>query len=243
MNYRTWHLLVRWGFVVLMPVLLAGFLMPAGGLGPLLVTVGVALVMVLGSLLARLNRPAQLLMGALAVCVAGCSSVSVKDLDSARYWDSGMRLPSVEHVDSASLTGTITSVSPFGRIEAASRYRRFEASRDSATRHWSGMDGGTPEFVLEEIRMSINGTVVPIPAASYAWCGESFLQSSNLSLHHFGRKIGLCYEGGDGAGAHAIMYVIDAGRVDRVFLHGWNGVSPEGYPQKGWLEKTALKAD
>jgi|688.fasta_scaffold154417_3 hypothetical protein len=48
MNYRTWHLLVRWGFVVLMPMLLAGFLMPAGGLRSLLMTVGVALVMVLG---------------------------------------------------------------------------------------------------------------------------------------------------------------------------------------------------
>ena len=48
MNYRTWHLLVRWGFVVLMPVLLGGFLMPAGGLGSLLVTVGIAMIMVLG---------------------------------------------------------------------------------------------------------------------------------------------------------------------------------------------------
>jgi hypothetical protein len=30
MNYRTWHLLVRGGFVILIPALVAGHLLPAG---------------------------------------------------------------------------------------------------------------------------------------------------------------------------------------------------------------------
>ena len=48
MNFRTWHLLIRWGFLVMMPMLLAGFLMPAGGLQALVVAVVMASLVILG---------------------------------------------------------------------------------------------------------------------------------------------------------------------------------------------------
>lgn len=48
MNYRTWHGLNRWGFLVLVPAVVAGFLMPPGPLQAALLTVGVILMVVSG---------------------------------------------------------------------------------------------------------------------------------------------------------------------------------------------------
>ena len=48
MNFRIWHLLVRGGFLVVMPMLLGGFLMPAGGLQAVLRITGIASAVILG---------------------------------------------------------------------------------------------------------------------------------------------------------------------------------------------------
>ncbi|MFN5963524.1 MAG: hypothetical protein ACK5TY_03625 [Verrucomicrobiota bacterium] len=48
MNYRTWHGLNRWGFLVMMPAVAAGFLMPPGPVQAALLTVGVAFAVVSG---------------------------------------------------------------------------------------------------------------------------------------------------------------------------------------------------
>jgi uncharacterized membrane protein YeaQ/YmgE (transglycosylase-associated protein family) len=48
MNFRTWHLLMRGGFIILMPILIAGFLLPAGNIQMLLRTGGIIGTVVLG---------------------------------------------------------------------------------------------------------------------------------------------------------------------------------------------------
>lgn len=48
MNFLTWHRLNRWGFLVLVPAVGAGFLLPPGPVQVALLTVGVILMVVSG---------------------------------------------------------------------------------------------------------------------------------------------------------------------------------------------------
>jgi hypothetical protein len=143
-------------------------------------------------------------------------------------------IPFVEHLDHRNLKGTVSADTAFGRVVATSKYRRYDHGRDGGIHYWAGMDGETPAFILQEITLWIEGTQIPVPRESYARCGESYFQSSSLQFFTVGGKLGLCYSGGDGAGAHRLLYILDGRRISECLTENWMAVPGKPYPEKTW---------
>lgn len=168
-------------------------------------------------------------VAAVLILAVSCSSVPHEPIAIA-----ALRISAVETLDHEKLEGTVTADTRFGRVTATTRYRRYNPAHDKHTHHWRGMNGEAPVFVLESIRLTVNGAGIVVPPASYAECGEEFFQSPNLLLYRLGYKLGLSYSGGDGSAAHEILFVVKDGKVTKVYTLDWRARPGRPYPEKAW---------
>jgi len=128
----------------------------------------------------------------------------------------------VRDVDVQNLTETIVAELDGHQYMARARLRIFTKNDIQDHRHWFGVDGGLPKYVVDSITLERDGKIIDIPRDLYSDFGDIFFetQQASLRLKTYKNKILLEYGGSDGAGSYYAEFYFKDNTFDRMSVRG-----------------------
>ena len=151
---------------------------------------------------------------ALSALLVGCAM----DNSSNTY----RKLEVVRHVDFKNQSETVVAELNGHQYKACVRLRRFTKNDIQDHRHWFGVDGDLPKYVVDSITLERDGFKIDIPHHVYADFGDiSFEpQQERVRLSSTKRQILLVYGGSDGAGSYDTEFYFRDDVFERVDIRG-----------------------
>jgi hypothetical protein len=128
----------------------------------------------------------------------------------------------VRQVDVKNQTETIVAELSSHQYKACVRLRRFTKNDIQDHRHWFGVDGNLPKYVVDGISLDRDGLTIDIPRHVYADFGDISFEPQQEKVRLSGDKnrILLEYGGSDGAGAYYSELYFEDDTFDRVSIRG-----------------------
>jgi hypothetical protein len=110
----------------------------------------------------------------------------------------------VRHVDVLNQTECIVTELNGHQYKACVRLRSFTKNDIQDHRHWFGVDGELPKYVVDSITLERDGIMIDIPRNLFADFGDMSFepQQKRVRLSSHKKQVLLEYGGSDGAGSY-----------------------------------------
>ena len=128
----------------------------------------------------------------------------------------------MRHVDVQNQTESIVAESNGHQYKACVSLRSFTKNDIQDHRHWFGVDGDLPKYVVDSITLECDGLRIDIPRHVYMDFGDISHepQQERLRLSSYKKQLLLEYEGSDGAGSYDAQFYFKDGVFDRLRISG-----------------------